>query len=507
MLSAPAIAQPAKTLRFLPVSDLTGIDPIWTTSTAVRNHGYLVYDTLFGTDAQFNVRPQMAEGAETSPDGLTVTIKLREGLKFHDGSPVLARDCVQSIRRWAAKDAMGQIILSLTDELSAVDDRTLRFRLKSAFPPLLSALGQLSSPGPFMMPESVAKTDPNTKITSPIGSGPFRFLQDEWVQGSRVAYARFDGYVPRSEAASGTAGGKRALVDRVEWNIVPDSSTAISAIQTGEADWYEYAAVDLIPVVAQNKDIVVSTLDPVGYPVLIRLNHLQAPFNNPVLRRAVLAAVNQTELLQAAVGDMNYATVCKSFLPCGTPMSTGAGSDVMTGDLAAAKKAVAAAGYDGTKAVILAASDNPIVSAYTSVIEDLFKKIGITPDLQVMDIATMIQRRSSVEPVSNGGWSVFVAYGESAQFSNPATHIALRTDGRAAWPGWPTDPKIQELRKAFLSAPEAERLKIAEQIEQASFESVPYVPAGQIKQPTVYRKSLSGILTVGMPVFWNIQKG
>ena len=285
-LATPALAQTAK---FIPVSDLTGIDPIWTTSTAVRNHAYLVYDTLFGTDAEFNAQPQMAEGHETSADGLTVTIKLRDGLKWHDGAPVLARDCAQSIRRWAAKDGLGQMIMGLTDELGAPDDRTIKFRLKSAFPPLISALGQLSSPGPFMMPESVAKTNANTRITSAIGSGPFRFLPDQWMQGRRVAYAKFDGYVPRGELASGTAGGKRALVDRIEWNISPDSNTAMSAIQTGEADWYEYAAVDLLPTVAKNKNVVVSTLDPIGYPILMRLNHLQPPFNSVELRRAVPA--------------------------------------------------------------------------------------------------------------------------------------------------------------------------------------------------------------------------
>ena len=154
--------------------------------------------------------------------------------------------------------------------------------------------------------------------------------------------------------------------------------------------------------------------------------------------------MNQTDFLQVAVGNMDYARVCKSFLPCGTPMSTGAGSEVMRGDLAAAQKAVAASGYDGTKAVILSAGDNPIVLGCTQVAADLFKKIGITPDLQVMDIATMIQRRTSMEPVDHGGWSVFVAYGESAQFSNPSTHIALRADGKAAWPGWPTDAKLMD---------------------------------------------------------------
>lgn len=509
-LPKPSIAQPAKTIKtikFIPLSDLTGIDPIWTTSTAVRNHGYLVYDTLFGTDANFAIKPQMAEGYEVSADGLITTIRLRDGLRFHDGAPVLARDCVASIKRWAARDGVGQMILAVTDELSAPDDKTIRFRLKTPFPRLIPTLGQLSSPAPFMMPESVALTDPQKQITSPIGSGPFRFLPDEWVHGSKVAYAKFDGYVPRAEPASGTAGGKRVYVDRVEWNIVPDSSTAMSALQTGSIDWYEYAAADLLPVVAKNPDLVITSLDPVGYPILMRMNQLQPPFNSEALRRALLMAVDQNEFLQAAIGDQKYASVCKSFMPCGTPMSIGAGSEAMKGDIAAARKAVAESGYDGAKAVILTPGDNPIVNACANVAADLLKKIGINAEMAAMDLATMIGRRTSMEPVEKGGWSIFFAYGESAQFSNPSTHIGLRADGKTAWPGWPTDQKLQDLRRAWLEAPtEAAQKAVASDIEKEAFSSVPYIPVGQFRQPTVYRRALSGVIPSGISIFWNIQK-
>ncbi len=506
-IARPAVAQPRSVLKFIPISDLTGIDPIWTTSTAVRNHGYLVYDKLFGIDSGFAVRPQMAESFSVSEDAATVTIRLRGGLVFHDGTPVLGRDCTASIRRWAARDGLGQVLLTLLDELSAPDDRTIQFRLKAPAPWLIASLGQLSSPAPFMMPEHVAQTDPNTRITSTIGSGPFRFLPDEWVQGSHVAYERFDRYNPRSEPANGTAGGKSVHVDRVEWDIVPDVSTAVSSLQTGAADWYETAPADLIPLVAKDPNVVLTTLDPAGYPILLRLNQLQPPFNSVVLRRAVLGAVDQAAFLQAAVGDDSYTSTCKSFLPCGTPFSIGTGSGMMTGNLEAARNAVRASGYDGTKAVILAPSDNPVVSGCCAVADALFKQIGINSELAVMDIATMIARRTSMEPVTNGGWSAFVSYGESAQFSNPATHIALRADGKAAWPGWPTDPALQELRREFLTAPtDAARRDLASRIEQQAFLSVPYIPLGQFRQPTIYRRAVSGVLTQGIPLFWNLRK-
>ncbi len=325
--------------------------------------------------------------------------------------------------------------------------------------------------------------------------------------GSKVAYARFDGYQPRAEPASGTAGGKRALVDRVEWTIVPDSNTAISALQTGAADWYEVAPPDLLPIVVKNRNLVVTTLDPVGFPILLRMNQLQPPFNSVELRRALLTAVDQKAFLDAAAGDPRYQAVCKAFMPCGTPMSTGAGSEVMTGNLATARKMVADSGYDGTKVVILAPSDSPVVSACCNVADDLLKKIGINSELAVMDVATMIGRRTSTEPVASGGWSIFITYGESTQFSNPATNIGLRADGRPAWPGWPSDAKLQSLRRDFLAAPtDMAKRALASQIEQEAFASVPYIPLGMIRQPSVYRNVLSGLITIGVPLFWNIQK-
>lgn len=502
-VSLPAVAQRTSTLKYIPVTDLTSIDPIWTTSTAVRNHGYLVFDTLFGTDTAYNVRPQMAEGAEVSSDGLVTTIRLRQGLRFHDGEPVLSRDCVASIKRWATKDATGQVILALLEEMTAPDDRTICIRLSSPFPGLIPALGQLNSPPPFMMPERLALTSPNTQIKSAVGSGPFRFLPDEWLSGSHVGYARFDGYVPRLEAANGTAGGKRALVDRVEWNIVPDSNTAMSALQTGAADFYEIAPPDLLPIAARDRDLVITTLEPVGSPIVLRMNQLQPPFSSQELRRALLVAVDQTAFLDAAMGDPTYQVECKAFLPCGTPLSTGSGSNVMTGDIATARAMVAKSGYDGTKAVILAPMDTPLISACCNVADDLLKKIGINSDLVAMDFGTVIARRSSTEPVANGGWSIFITYGESALFSNPATNIGLRAD----WPGWPTDANLQALRKEFLmAANDGARRALAAQVERAAFNSVPYIPLGMMHQPTIYRKSLSEPIRIGIPLLWNISK-
>ena len=507
-LAAPAVAQPASTVIFIPSSDLLGIDPIWTTAYVVRNHGYLVYDTLYSTDSNYQIQPQMAEAHDISADGLTVSIRLRPGLRFHDGPPVVARDCVQSIRRWAARDGLGQMMMGMTNELAAVDDRTLRFRLKSPFPLLIPALGKLSSPVPFMMPERVAATDPNTQIKDATGCGPFRFLADEWVPGSHAAYAKFADYVPRPEPASGAGGGKHVNIDRLQWLTIPDFSTAVATLQTGAADWMKSPPVDLVPVLSKNKDIVVRPYDELGYPIILRFNHLQPPFNDVKARAAVLAGVQQSVFLQAGVGNPQYERECKSFMPCGTPYSTGTGADVMAGSLDQAKKLLAESHYHGEKIVILQPTDSPIPNASCAVTYDLLTKMGMNAELAASDVASMMRRRASMEPVEKGGWSLFVTTAASVEFADPGAHLALRSDGAAAWAGWPTDPRMEELRRGFIFAPDdAARKKIAAEIEQEAFTTVPYVPLGQYIQPTAYRRSLTDLLLPSSaPFFWNMRK-
>ena len=507
-LARPALAQgSAGTVRFIPHADLPALDPIWTTAYIVRNHGYMVFDTLYATDAAFRVRPQMAEGHEVSDGGLTWTIRLRDGLRFHDGTPVLARDCVASIRRWAARDGFGGTLMAQTDELSAPDDRTLRFRLKAPFPLLAAALGKLSSPVPFMMPGRLAQTDPAQQIKEAIGSGPFRFLQDEWVQGSMAAYARFDGYVPRDEAPDGTAGGKAARVARVEWHTIPDAATAMAAMQTGRMDWLEQPSPDLLPLVAKRTDLAVSTLDPAGTYVLLRFNSLHPPFDDVAARQAVLHAVNQTEYMQAMVGDPARYSECKAFFPCGTPLSTGAGSAAMDGSLDKARALLKASNYDGRKVVVISPADNPILSPLGTVTADLLQRIGMNVDLVATDWGTVVARRASQKPPAEGGWNIFHTTAVSPEFATPATHQPLRGNGRAGWPGWFTDPKLEALRTAWFSAPDlaAER-KVAAEMEQEAFDAVPYVPLGQFKQPTLYRTALQDIVPAGAPLFWGLRK-
>ena len=500
----------SKTLRFIPQADLRSIDPIWTTAYVTRNFGYLVFDTLFSLDKNFKPQPQMVDRWTVSDDKLTYSFILRDGLKWHDGQPVRAADCVTSLERWGKRDTLGQKLMDAVGEIRAVDDRTFTISLKSPFPLILDALGKLSSNVPFMMPERLAKTDPYQQIPEAIGSGPFKFVKEEWVPGNKAVFVKNADYVPREEAPSFASGGKVAKVDRVEWLYIPDTATAAAALNAGEADWYEQPPADLVPVFAANKDIVVATVDPLGNQGVLRFDHIQPPFNKLKLREAVLNLVDQKDYMGAAAGDPKYWKTCAAFFGCGTPFETNASAEALLKgpNLAKAKELIKEAGYKGEKIVLLDATDQPIVHGQALVTSDALRKAGLNVELQANDWGTLITRRASKEPVEKGGWSIFHTWTSAPDFFSPAVNIALRGNGEKGWFGWPTDDKIETLIDAWFKAPEiAAQKQLAADIQVEAYTSdVPYIPTGQFVVPTAYRKNLEGIIVAPVVFLWNVEK-
>ncbi len=512
-LTAPRIARgtEARPLRFIPQADLAVLDPVWTTSYQTRDHAFLVYDTLFGQDAAYAPQLQMLEAAGPSTDGLRWDLRLRPGLRFHDGTPVLARDCVASIRRWGARDTFGQALLAATDDLSAPDDRTIIFRLSRPFPLLPDALAKTAPSPCCIMPEHLAATDAFKQVSDATGSGPYRFLPDERIPGARVAYVRFDGYVPREGGTpSRTAGPKRAGFDRVEWLVIPDAAISGAALQTGEADWWLAANPDLLPRLRADRRLVVRTQDPTGIIGTMRFNQLHPPFDSPAIRRAILGAVTQADHMQAVSGPDRalWADGVGYFCP-GTPLASAAGLQALTAprDLARSRRELEAAGYAGERVTLLVPTDIPSTNALAEVTADLFRRLGLNLDAQTMDWGTAVQRRTNKEPPDRGGWSVFQTSWSGLDHATPAGHPFLRGNALQAAPGWPSSPALEALREDWLRADGlAAQRTLAERIQLQAFQDVPYVPLGQQFQQTAHRAELTGILP-GMPVFWNVTRG
>ena len=511
-LSAPSLAQSpnSRVLRFIPQADLTVLDPMWTTAYVTRNHGFMVFDTLFGQDTSYAPSPQMLEGFTTENDGKLWTLTLRPGLKFHDNEPVRAQDCVASLARWGKRDAFGGSLMAATDELFARDDKTIVFRLKRPFALLPSALAKTPGYNPVIMPERLAKTDAMTQVTEMIGSGPFRFKADERIPGARAVYEKFAGYVPRQSGKTDwTAGPKIVHFDRVEWTTIPDPTTAAQALINGEQDWWDYATADLMPLLQKSRGVKVVVQEPSGQISILRMNHLQPPFNNPAIRRAMLGAVSQEDVVTAVVGTDKamWNTGVGYFCP-GTPMASQVGMQALNSprDMNKVKAEIKAAGYNNEKVVLIAATDFPVLKAMADVTADMMQRAGLNVDYVATDWGTVVARRVKKDPVDQGGWSAFCTAWAGTDHLNPAGHLSLRTNGDAAWFGWPNDPKIEQLRDAWFTAPDvAAQQTICADIQAEAFQTVPYIPMGQYLQPTAYRSSLEGVLQ-GFALFWNVRR-
>jgi peptide/nickel transport system substrate-binding protein len=512
LLGAPRIArgQSSSVLKFVPQADLAILDPITSVSYVTRNHAMMVFDTLYGVDIHNKAHPQMVAGHQVEQDGREWTLTLREGLRFHDGSPVLARDVVASLRRWGQRDNVGQVVMAATDELSAISDTALRFRLKRSFPMLPDALGKLGTNVAVIMPERLAATDPATQVTEMVGSGPYRFVANERISGDRAVYERFAGYVPRAEGVtSALSGPKHAHFDRVEWLTMPDVSTAAAALQAGEIDWWEQPAPDYWSLLQRQRALKVETIDPYGSAGVIRFNFLQAPSNNPALRRAALAAVSQAEVMTAIVGDDEASRKdhVGFFLP-GTPMAsdTGMGALKEPPDRAAARRMLAASGYQGEKLVFIVPSDIASIKAQGEVVTQALEAIGMRIDLQVMDWGTMLQRANNRNSPNKGGWHIVGTFTAGVGLLNPSSNNFLRGTGSSAIFGWSDIPRLEELRTAWFQAPdEVAQAAICREIQTIAFETVPYLPTGLYLQKTAYRSNLTN-MQKGLPVFYGVQR-
>ena len=500
----------AKTITAVMHSDLRVIDPGFTTAYITRNHGYMVYDTLLAEDANFKIQPQMADW-KVSDDKLTYTFTLRDGLKWHDGMPVTAEDCVASLKRWGRNDGMGQKLMDFTASLEASDARTITLKLKEPYGLVLESIGKPSSLVPFMMPKRLAETPAGQQIKEQIGSGPFKFAAAEFQPGVKAVYVKNTDYMPRKEPPSWTSGGKVVKVDRVEWITMADAQTAMNALQSGDIDFFENPSFDVIPILSADKELKVETLNKLGFQTLGRMNFLYPPFDNVKVRRAAFMAMNQKDVLDALVGNPEYYKVCGAVFVCGTPLETDVGAEslVKGNGMAEAKKLLAESGYDGTPVVVMAPGDVVTLKAQPIVAAQLLRDAGFKVDVQATDWQTVVTRRASQKPPKEGGWNMFFTNWVGADVANPVVNMSVGGRGtKGGWFGWAEDARIEAMRDAFSRSSSAEeQKKIAAEIQKENYDQVIYIPLGQFQIPSAWRKSLTGVLDgPATPIFWNIDK-
>jgi peptide/nickel transport system substrate-binding protein len=494
------------TLRFVAQADLKILDPVWTTAYITRNHAYLVYDTLFGTDDQLRIRPQMVDKHSVSKDGMKYTFTLRDGLKWHDGQAVAAEDCVESLKRWMKKDRFGRLLAAHGPKVTAADRKTFTLQLSERFGPVLEALGKPSSNVPFMMPARLAATSADDQVKDVVGSGPFKFAKDEWQPGHQVVYVRNGDYVPRSEAPSGSAGGKRVHLDRVIWRWMPDHATAAAALAAGEVDWWEIPPLDFIPKIEQDPSLATFLPDPLGTQGWLRPNHLHPPFNNKKARQALVYMMNQEMYLQAAIGVSKYYRPCHSVFACNGPYASKAGAEGLAKqNLERARQLVKESGYDGRPITVVHVTDIAMVSGAALVTRELLSSIGFKVDLKAMDWSTNLAVRAKKDPPDKGGWNILHTWWMAADVMHPAVHFGVSGAGPGAWFGWPDIPQLEKLITAFVRATDpGQRKQLAAEVQKVALDEVAYVPWGEYVLPTAHRKNVSGILKFIAPLFWNV---
>ncbi len=507
-LAQPAVGSARKTLVFVPTTNPPSFDPVWNPAQATRTLGLMIYETLYTRDMALKPHPHMLDGHLIEDDGKRWTMKLRSNQTFHDGTSVLARDCVASIRRWMVRDPIGGYVNGRLDALEATDDRTIVWRLKKPFP-FLAAMLAKTQPTCAIMPERLAQ-DAYKQAAECIGSGPFRWVADEFVAGSRMVMAKFERYVPRQEKVEYGWGGYHVKVDRVEWRIIPDASTAAGALATGEVDWVENPLPDLLPMLRKTPGVTVGRLDTHGVFPVLRPNFIVGPTANPVVRRAMLAAINQHDEMTAVMADdrEGWRAPVGFFVP-GSESANEAGMTAMRDPPTpeAIKAMLKEGGYNGERIVFMHPTDPSAYDAMCLVAEGAFRRVGLNIDVQTTDWGTVTQRRSSKEILDKGGWSLFPSGFPSVDLGNPVLAGGLRTNGKDAWVGWPENERIEALRDAWINSIDpAEQKRLSEQIQFECFAFVPYIPLGQYIPSGAWRSNVTGQLRGPAPVFWNVEK-
>ena len=506
-LALPGAASAQSTLRVVMHSDIKIFDPFWTTAFIVRNYGYMVYDTLFALDGNLKIQPEMVEKWDVSDDKLVWTFTLRDGLVFSDGAPVTSEDVLASLKRWSARDPLGQMLYGKMAKAEAVDARTFRLTLKEKTGIVLQALAKPSG-NPFIMPRHVAETDPYKQISDYTGSGPFMLKADESKPGEKTVFVKNPRYKPRAEPASGLAGGKVAKVEKVEWVAIADQQTAVNALESGEVDMIEQPQHDLYKLLKADKNVKLEVLNKWGNQYIFRFNQLFKPFDNAKIRQALLYAFVQKDFLDAVIGDPEYYKVCKAMFVCDAPYSTTAGfDDKYTGNIAKAKELLKEGGYDGTPVVLMHSTDLYVLTNMAPVAKAAMEKIGMKVDMQSMDWQTLVSRRAKRDAPDKGGWNALITSTGGVDSLDPLTYSFIGANCEKAWFGWPCDDQITKLRQGFADeTDEAKRKEIVEKIQLRAAENPTHAFLGQYITATGMRRNITGAVPSPVPVFWNIEK-
>ena len=326
--------------------------------------------------------------------------------------------------------------------------------------------------------------------------------------GPDAVYVRNPDYKPRDEPVSRLAGGKRALVDRIEMLAMSDHQQAINALLAGEIDFIEAPPFDLHRLLKRDRNIQMMTLSPVGSQNVFRINHLHKPFDNPRIRQVLWYAFNQEDFLKAVVGDPAKYKVCKALFICGTTYASEKGTaGRLESNFDKGRALLKETGYDGTPVVLMQSSDLFWQTNLAPVAKRLMEQAGFKVDMQPMDWQSIVIRAAKKVPPEAGGWNAFLVSPSAMGLVNPVSNIMLNSSCEKALSGWPCDPEMEKLRDQFARETDPAKLKeIAEAAQLGALEWTPYVHLGEWRLISAARRTVTGFISAGPTIFWNVEK-
>jgi len=506
LLTTPAWAQTKVTAVL--EGDLSIIDPLTTTTYITRNISNLVYDVLFARGLNGDVHPQMVDKWTASKDGLVWSFTLRDGLKFHDGKPVMAKDAALSLQRWGKRNFIGRALMAKTKSVVADDAKTFTLTLSEPFPAMLTAL----SSNLFVMPERLAVADAATPVKEVMGSGPFMMKMEDWVPGSKLTLRKNPNYVSRKEPSDGLAGAKKVEFDTLELRFIADQETRFSALTRGEVDYIQTIGLDYIPLAKKDPNL---TLDPMGGRLdkmgLIIMNQAQPPFDKPEVRRALQYAIDSAPIMAALGVPKEFSLPeCRSIYACGSfsKYATKAGYEEFTKpNLEKARELLKKSGYAGEKVVSLHTTNLRHYDVATTVIEEQLRKVGFNVQSIPVEWNGVMSRQGSKAAADKGGWSLFVLASDVTDLTNPLLNSYANRNCSDFVSGFFCNPKITELQNQLLLAKDDKAVKaLSEQIQREFAAANHLVFWGQFSLPAVYRKQVTNVSPAGFPLFWNVKK-
>lgn len=496
ILSHPAVLKAAEpkfggTLRVAMIGEPPTIDGHWTTATIVFTISCHYLEPLFTLDNKYNVIPMLAESYKGSEGGKVYTIKLRRGVPFHNGKEMTSADVVASLNRWGKIATVGKRLFTQVESFKAIDKYTVEFRMKGPSGILLPSLANINQI-PGIYPKEVIDEAGDGMVKQFIGTGPFKFV--ERIPDRHIKFARFDKYVARKDAPNGFGGQKIAYLHEIIFYPVPEVATRIAGMESGDYDFGDWIAPDAFKRLKDNPRLDTIIVKPKEYIVGV-FNKKVGPFTNKKIRQAALAALDMEAILKGAMGQEEFFRLDNSLMFREQVWWTDVGKEQYNQkNKEKAKQLLKEAGYKGEPIRWMCSTAYDWMYKSSLVAKQQLEDVGFKIDLQVLDWASVVQRRN--DPTM---YDVFVT---GMIFSGDPTQVlVLNCD----WPGWTCIPSIETLMNKLAQETQFEkRFEIWKEIQKTFWDEVPVLKFGDFFILRLKQKNVQGHVNLIETFFWNV---